>query len=145
MYRVLYFITDIYTLLRFNFAWLSFKKLYILSASSVSKNHVQTFGINFLPTYHKLAQLILRCKFPPCISPIKYNPLQKSAPQKGASLWKIISPGTYFQNFTIFYVNQPLLSLDKNLKHLIPKILLCFKCFLSKMCGSNSSKFCSKH
>ena len=32
------------------FAWLSFKKIHVLTASSVSKNSVQITDINFLPT-----------------------------------------------------------------------------------------------
>ena len=31
----------------------------------------------------------------------------------------------YFRNFTVFYANWPFLSLDNNLKRLIPIILLC--------------------
>ena len=62
---------------------------------------------------HKLAQSILRRKLPsqyepgrfwnanfrPYISPSEFRPLKNSAPQKG--LWKNISPGPYFQNFTV--------------------------------------------
>ena len=50
--------------------------------------------VNLLPTL-SLAQSILKRKFPSVD-----KPLQKKAPQKGPL--KIISPGAYFRNFTVF-------------------------------------------
>ena len=42
---------------------------------------------------------------------------------------------TSFPQFDLSYANWPLLSLDNNLKCLIPIILLCLQCSLSKMHG----------
>ena len=62
-----------------------------------------------------------------------------STSPRGAYIWRgdltegflryrfggLIHGGAYFWNFTVFYANQPFLSLDNNLKRLIPIILLC--------------------
>ena len=62
-----------------------------------------------------------------------------STSPRGAYIWRgdltegflryrfggLIHGGAYFWNFTVFYANRPFLSLDNNLKRLIPIILLC--------------------
>ena len=52
-------------------------------------------------SHYKLAQSILKRKFPSV-----HKPLQKQAPQKGPL--KDISPGAYFRNFTVSTIRRQL-------------------------------------
>ena len=70
------------------------------------------------------------------------NGLRDMAPPSKGNLGAKFSE-TSFPHFTdLLYANRPLLSLDTNLKCLIPIILLCHLCSLSKMHMAHKKKTC---